>query len=336
MVPRGQWQGDVAPFETRRRSGSSRPARRTTTSSRSIRNSVQCSRSSARTRSGRDVRERRRLRRWRTRRRGDPRASRDARRSNRRTVGGDRQFGGARVAGSSDLKHIESLAQLSVVWAVVPASIRAGRKRIPYTLSWIAGCTNHMWAYCVDGLWLDRRSTTCTSQRSQASTKSPVRTRGASSIDRRRSTAARSRTRTTSRSRSRGGGATLKDADGNVFLDFFAGIGVYNVGHANPYVNKGVHAQIDKLTHTVDFPTEPRLDLIDKLDEIAPGSLAGNSRFVFGGPTGSDAVEASIKLAKYNTGRGCRKRSRRRRMLELCLRAPASRKRRLLSTSSSM
>ncbi|WP_280586126.1 aspartate aminotransferase family protein [Halorubrum sp. Boch-26] len=99
-----------------------------------------------------------------------------------------------------------------------------------------------------------------------------------------------------------GRGATLKDADGNVFLDFFAGIGVYNVGHANPYVNEGVHEQIDKLTHSVDFPTEPRLDLIDKLDEIAPGSLAGNSRFVFGGPTGSDAVEASIKLAKYNTG----------------------------------
>jgi len=35
---------------------------------------------------------------------------------------------------------------------------------------------------------------------------------------------------------------------------------VYNVGHANPYVNEGVHARIDKLTHTVDFPTEPRLD----------------------------------------------------------------------------
>jgi len=92
-----------------------------------------------------------------------------------------------------------------------------------------------------------------------------------------------------------------------VFLDFFAGIGVYNVGHANPYVNKGVHAQIDKLTHTVDFPTEPRLDLIDKLDEIAPGSLAGNSRFVFGGPTGSDAVgRRSRSSSKYNTGvTGC-------------------------------
>ncbi|NIC00803.1 aspartate aminotransferase family protein [Halobacterium sp. R2-5] len=99
-----------------------------------------------------------------------------------------------------------------------------------------------------------------------------------------------------------GKGATLKDADGNVYLDFFAGIGVYNVGHANPYVNDAVHEQIDKLTHAVDFPTQPRMDLIDKLDEIAPDGLAGNNRVVFGGPTGSDAVEASIKLAKYNTG----------------------------------
>jgi diaminobutyrate-2-oxoglutarate transaminase len=99
-----------------------------------------------------------------------------------------------------------------------------------------------------------------------------------------------------------GRGATLKDVDGNVFLDFFAGIGVYNVGHANPYVNEAVHEQLDKLTHSVDFPTEPRLALIEKLDEIAPGELAGNNRVVFGGPTGSDAVEASIKLAKYNTG----------------------------------
>ncbi|MFC7165184.1 aspartate aminotransferase family protein [Halospeciosus flavus] len=99
-----------------------------------------------------------------------------------------------------------------------------------------------------------------------------------------------------------GKGATLKDVDGNVFLDFFAGIGVYNVGHANPYVNEAVHEQVDKLTHSVDFPTEPRLELIEKLEELAPGNLSGNSRVVFGGPTGSDAIEASIKLAKYNTG----------------------------------
>jgi diaminobutyrate-2-oxoglutarate transaminase len=97
-------------------------------------------------------------------------------------------------------------------------------------------------------------------------------------------------------------GATLKDVDGNVFLDFFAGIGVLNVGHSNPYVLEAVHEQTDKLVHSIDFPTEARLELIKKLDAIAPGELAGNSRVVFGGPSGSDAIEGSIKLAKYVTG----------------------------------
>lgn len=98
-----------------------------------------------------------------------------------------------------------------------------------------------------------------------------------------------------------GKGATVRDVDGNTYIDMFAGIGVLNVGHANPYVLEAVHEQSDKLVHTVDFPTEARLDLIEKLDEIAPGSLQGNSRVVFGGPTGSDAIEAAIKLSKYNT-----------------------------------
>ena len=99
-----------------------------------------------------------------------------------------------------------------------------------------------------------------------------------------------------------GKGATVRDVDGNTFIDMFAGIGVLNVGHANPYVLEAVHEQTDKFVHTVDFPTEARLELIEKLDEIAPGALQGNNKVVFGGPTGSDAVEASIKLGKYNTG----------------------------------
>lgn len=99
-----------------------------------------------------------------------------------------------------------------------------------------------------------------------------------------------------------GRGATVRDVDGNTYIDMYAGIGVLNVGHANPYVLEGVHEQADQFVHTVDFPTEVRMDLIQKLDEIAPPGLAGENRVVFGGPTGSDAVEASIKLAKYNSG----------------------------------
>ena len=99
-----------------------------------------------------------------------------------------------------------------------------------------------------------------------------------------------------------GKGATIRDADGNTYIDMFAGIGVLNVGHSNPSVMEAVRDQTDKLVHTIDFPTEARIELIEKLDEIAPPGLRGENRVVFGGPTGSDAVEAAIKLAKYNTG----------------------------------
>jgi diaminobutyrate-2-oxoglutarate transaminase len=98
-------------------------------------------------------------------------------------------------------------------------------------------------------------------------------------------------------------GATIRDADGNTFIDFFAGIGVLNVGHSNPYVLEAVHEQIDDVVHTIDFPTEARVEFIRALDDIAPGDLSGNSRVVFGGPSGSDAIEGSIKLARHNTGR---------------------------------
>jgi diaminobutyrate-2-oxoglutarate transaminase len=97
-------------------------------------------------------------------------------------------------------------------------------------------------------------------------------------------------------------GATIRDADGNTFLDFFAGIGVVNVGHSNPYVVEAANDQTSQLVQTLDFPTEARLDLIDRLVDIAPGDLPDDARVIFGGPTGSNAIEASIKLAKHHTG----------------------------------
>jgi diaminobutyrate-2-oxoglutarate transaminase len=100
-----------------------------------------------------------------------------------------------------------------------------------------------------------------------------------------------------------GRGATMKDVDGNIYIDFFGGAGVLNVGHCNPEVLKVVSEQEKKLIHALDFATKPRLDLIQKLVEIAPGGMRNNSKVFFGGPTGSDAVEAAVKLAKFNTGR---------------------------------
>ena len=100
-----------------------------------------------------------------------------------------------------------------------------------------------------------------------------------------------------------GKGATLKDVDGNIYVDFMAGISVLNVGHSNPYVVEAVKRQLDKLTHALDIPTSERIALVQKLVQIAPAGLKGNSRVLFGSPTGSDAIEGALRLAKFNTKR---------------------------------
>jgi diaminobutyrate-2-oxoglutarate transaminase len=95
-------------------------------------------------------------------------------------------------------------------------------------------------------------------------------------------------------------GATVEDVDGNLYIDCFGGAGVMGVGHANPEVLKAAHEQIDQVTHALDIPTPARMALEQVLVRVLPKAL---SRLFFGGPTGSDAVEQAMKLAKYNTGR---------------------------------
>jgi diaminobutyrate-2-oxoglutarate transaminase len=95
-------------------------------------------------------------------------------------------------------------------------------------------------------------------------------------------------------------GSTVEDVDGNLYIDFFGGAGVMNVGHSNPTVVQAVMRQVGELTHALDFPTPSRQLLIEKLSALLPKQL---SRLSFGGPTGSDAVESAVKLAKYNTRR---------------------------------
>src|SRR5437867_3416390 len=58
-----------------------------------------------------------------------------------------------------------------------------------------------------------------------------------------------------------GRGSTVKDVDGNLFLDFYAGISVLNLGHSNPAITKAAEGQLRRLTHSLDFPHEARLQL---------------------------------------------------------------------------
>ena len=100
-----------------------------------------------------------------------------------------------------------------------------------------------------------------------------------------------------------GRGATMRDADGNTFVDFFGGAGVLNVGHSHPAALAAAHEQERKLVHALDFPTTPKLRLMRKLRELLPGRLRQSARFHFGGPTGSDAIESALKLTRAHTGR---------------------------------
>lgn len=98
-------------------------------------------------------------------------------------------------------------------------------------------------------------------------------------------------------------GATLRDVDGNTFIDFFAGAGVLNVGHSHPAVLQAAAQQQQRLVHALDFPTPAKSRLMQILRPLLPGQLAHSGIFHFGGPTGSDAVESAIKLAQFCTGR---------------------------------
>jgi 4-aminobutyrate aminotransferase len=101
----------------------------------------------------------------------------------------------------------------------------------------------------------------------------------------------------------RGEGAIVEDPDGNRFLDFAAGIAVVATGHCHPKVVKAIQDQAAKLIHMsgTDFYYENMVALAEKLASLAPG---GGPRRVYFGNSGTEAIEAALKLARYHTGRG--------------------------------
>jgi len=98
-----------------------------------------------------------------------------------------------------------------------------------------------------------------------------------------------------------GKGSTVKDVDGNYYIDLSSGVGVLNAGHSNPDVIQAIEGQAGKMMHCLDFPEEARLKYSEKLVEIAPGELRNQCKVFMCGPTGSDAVEAAVKLSKFHS-----------------------------------
>jgi 4-aminobutyrate aminotransferase len=100
----------------------------------------------------------------------------------------------------------------------------------------------------------------------------------------------------------RGSGSMVEDVDGNVFLDCAAGIAVNSTGHAHPDVVRAITTQAQKFLHMsgTDFYYEPQVRLAEQLAAIVP--IQGGVRSFFGN-SGTEAVEACLKLARYATGR---------------------------------
>jgi len=100
----------------------------------------------------------------------------------------------------------------------------------------------------------------------------------------------------------RGQGCVVEDVDGNQFLDCSAGIAVVSTGHCHPKVVEAIQRQAAKLIHMsgTDFYYENMIDLAQKLAALTPGGIP---RRVYFGNSGTEAIEAAIKLARYHTGR---------------------------------
>src|SRR6187200_3487697 len=100
----------------------------------------------------------------------------------------------------------------------------------------------------------------------------------------------------------RGDGLTVEDIDGNLFLDFAAGIAVNSSGHSHPQVVAAIKEQAAELIHfsASDFYLPIYPEVCRQLARLAP--IGGRSR-VYLGNSGTEVVEASIKLARFATKR---------------------------------
>jgi diaminobutyrate-2-oxoglutarate transaminase len=100
-------------------------------------------------------------------------------------------------------------------------------------------------------------------------------------------------------------GSRLISEDGREFVDFLAGAGVLNYGHANPRLKQRLieYLEHDGITHGLDMATTAKRGFLEKFDEIILRPRGLEYKVQFPGPGGANAVEAALKLARKVTGR---------------------------------
>ena len=100
-------------------------------------------------------------------------------------------------------------------------------------------------------------------------------------------------------------GSTLTNEDGTDYIDFFAGAGALNYGHNNPVLKKRLVEYLtnDGVLHALDMSTTAKREFLDTFDKVILRPRSLDFKVMFPGPTGTNAVEAALKLARKVTGR---------------------------------
>jgi len=100
-------------------------------------------------------------------------------------------------------------------------------------------------------------------------------------------------------------GSIMVDEDGNEFIDFFAGAGALNYGHNNPVMKQALLDYIasDSISHSLDMATVAKKGFLEAFKSIILEPRGLDYKLQFTGPTGTNAVEAALKIARLSTGR---------------------------------
>ncbi|MBN1762011.1 MAG: diaminobutyrate--2-oxoglutarate transaminase [Methanomicrobia archaeon] len=100
-------------------------------------------------------------------------------------------------------------------------------------------------------------------------------------------------------------GAILEDKTGRQYLDFLAGAGTLNYGHNNPVLKRTLQDYIesDGIVHGLDMATEAKKTFMETFETLILHPQNMHYKLQFTGPTGTNAVEAALKIARKVTGR---------------------------------
>ncbi|BAP43364.1 diaminobutyrate-2-oxoglutarate aminotransferase [Pseudomonas sp. StFLB209] len=100
-------------------------------------------------------------------------------------------------------------------------------------------------------------------------------------------------------------GIHVEDVEGRIFIDCLAGAGTLALGHNHPVITNAIRQVLDDELplHTLDLSTPIKDRFVQDLFAVLPPALSAKAKIQFTGPTGTDAVEAALKLVRIATGR---------------------------------